>query len=492
MLQWEAVSQAVGYLFELATDPGFTSIVEQQLVYKTSYIPSALSEDTIYYWRVKTIGGCGEGPFGSEFSFRTIQSDCKTLLASGTPVEISPAGTPTISSKISFVEDFPVVSAKVSLDVEHTYLADLIITLTSPTGTVVTLVSNSCAQANDISAEFVDGAPPFICGNNPAISGTVRPLGSLNSLAGESSFGEWTLTIEDTAPSDGGQLNDFSLELCVEGTFRPDADGDGVFDDGDDLCLGTPPGTEVDASGCAVYRFDPQQFQIELATEQCVGSADGTIRITASEDLQYAATLTGPGPDQSGSFDSSFEFSSLSSGTYRLCLDATDGGIVYETLCFDLNIGSPEPLSVLATPSVDGSRLDLILEGSEQYLISLNGREEIVSASAYSLELEPGSNALKVEGIPACKGSYQATYFYAEQPKIAPNPFSDRLDVYLPWVDQRVEMEIFNAAGSLIFSRDLQISSNRAEVRLPQLPSGLYLVRLRGSAGIFTSKLFRR
>ena len=67
------------------------------------------------------------------------------------------------------------------------------------------------------------------CSGNPVISGTVRPIGDLSAFNGESTLGNWTLEVSDTAPGDGGALQTFSLEICVEGDFRPDADGDGVL-----------------------------------------------------------------------------------------------------------------------------------------------------------------------------------------------------------------------------------------------------------------------
>ena len=120
--------------------------------------------------------------------------------------------------------------------------------LTSPSGTKVTLISRNCGNLNNIVAVFDDDGIPLQCSGNPAISGSVQPLGSLASFNGESTLGEWILEIQDAAVSDGGLLDAFSLDICVEGVFRPDDDEDGVFDDGDDLCLGTPKGTLVDTS----------------------------------------------------------------------------------------------------------------------------------------------------------------------------------------------------------------------------------------------------
>ena len=417
--------------------------------------------------------------YSSPFQFRTITRDCKTLAAKGLPLAISATGTPTVTSTITFADDLPVVGVRVSLDVSHSYLSDLVITLTSPAGTEVTLISNSCSEANDIDAIFEAGAPPFICSNNPAISGVVRPLGSFNSFTGESSFGAWVLTIQDTAPADGGQLNAFSLELCVEGQYRPDDDSDGVFDDGDDLCLGTPPGVDVDATGCPVYRFDPDQFDISLESERCVGSGDGVIRIQASRSLEYLLNITGNGLNRDAAFTSSYELGGLSEGAYRVCIEGTDGTIFYEPQCYDLVIGSPLPLSVLASQSVDGSELALGLEGAEGYLVTLNGQAQTVADPQLSLKLAPGPNTVKVEAIPACKGTYEAVFYFADRLAIAPNPFSDQLQVQVPETGRLMHLELFDVAGALLLSREWVPRQNQVFVPVPQLPPGIYLVRIR-------------
>ncbi|MBC2838542.1 reprolysin-like metallopeptidase [Robiginitalea sp. SC105] len=492
-LQWQATPEATSYRLQLATDAGFTGILIDQEVYSTEYRPVNLLPDTSYFWRVRPVNGCGEGPFGAVSTFRTIATDCKTLSAQGTPVNISATGTPTITSSIIFADDRPVIGARVSLDLSHSYLADLIITLRSPAGTEVTLVSNSCAEANNILATFDADAPPFACGNNPAISGLVRPVGSLNAFNGESSFGEWVLTVEDTAPADGGALNVFNLELCVEGQFRPDADGDGVFDDGDDLCPGTPAGTVVDANGCPVYRFAPDQFEIAISGEKCVGTDDGALRITASQALDYTVTLQGNGIDQTADFNSSYEFRNLATGSYQACITGTNGTITYEPQCFDIRITSPEPLSVLVGRSADGSALNLDLDGAVSYVVSLNGVDRLVGSGSLRLDLADGTNDLKVTAIPSCKGSYQATYFNAGEMTVAPNPFVDEIGVYVPDTQEMLTAQLFNAAGRLVFRARRQPRDHEVRFALPVLPPGMYILRLEQSGSrVQLIKLFRQ
>ena len=202
-----------------------------------------------------------------------------------------------------------------NLELDHTYLEDLIITLISPSGTEVTLISNTCGDLNNINAIFDDDGDPIECTGSPAISGSVTPLGSLASLKGESILGEWTLEIEDTAAGDGGSLIGFSLDMCVEGAYRPDEDEDGVFDDGDDLCLGTPKGVEVDTNGCAIYRFASDNFEIEIESETCRTSNNGTITITPFDtSITYTAVLDGAEGTQSVDFTDSQTFDNLTAG----------------------------------------------------------------------------------------------------------------------------------------------------------------------------------
>ena len=362
----------------------------------------------------------------------------------------------------------------------------------SPSGTVVTLVSNSCGNGVDLVALFDNEAAPFVCGSDPAISGTVRPLGSLSAFAGESSQGEWILTIEDTLPADGGSLNSFELELCVEGEFRPDADGDGVFDDGDDQCLGTPAGAEVDAFGCEVIRFPSNQFEVEISTESCVGQGDGSVAITAASALNYQATLMGNGVNREESFTLDFTFENLASGNYELCINGSDGADNFEPRCYQVVISGPEPLGVVAQTLADGSGVSLALSGATGYTVRLNGKIQSLDSRTALVRFEQGVNILEVEAIPSCAGSFRQEYFYSNQAEIAPNPFADRLEVFLPWPAEDFTMEIFNAAGALVFRKELQAFENRGSTSVPILPSGLYVIRVSSQGNSATYKLFRR
>ncbi|HNB51081.1 MAG TPA: choice-of-anchor B family protein [Anaerolineales bacterium] len=69
---WQASSQAVTYVFEIATDAAFTDVVYTAEVADTSHIAAyGFTELTTYYWRVQAINPCGTGAVSEIFSFTT-------------------------------------------------------------------------------------------------------------------------------------------------------------------------------------------------------------------------------------------------------------------------------------------------------------------------------------------------------------------------------------------------------------------------------------
>lgn len=491
-LTWTDDPGYTSYDLEIATDAGFGNVIESADVVTNAYFPANLGAETTYYWRVKPGNSCGEGTFGPAFVFTTIALNCKSTVAGELPLTISSTGTPTVTSTISFLNDLPVSDVNVTLDISHSFLSDLEISLISPAGTTVVLTSNSCGDLTDINAVFDHEASSFVCGGNPGISGTVKPLGSLASFNGESALGDWTLEIKDTAPADGGVLNAFSLEICVEGELRPDDDNDGVFDDGDDLCLNTPPGTEVDTDGCPVFRFSPDTFTIAIQSESCNTNNDGKIEITADQSLDYVAHLTGNGVDLTESFTDSFTFNNLMAGGYNLCISGTDGSNIYQQLCFEAVVNQPESLNVSSEITGNGLQAVLSLSGSDFYNIELNGVLMQIETSEIILNLKDGVNSLKVFTNLPCQGSYDKQIFVSGQPIIYPNPFSDGPSVFLGREMSRVEVTIHAANGRLLRRKIHNVNGNELRLDFIGLPTGMYFVSIQGEGITGSYKVVKR
>jgi len=107
-----------------------------------------------------------------------------------------------------------ITDLNVSIDITHTYISDLTITLQSPSGTTIVLFDGSCGSADDMDALFDDSGASLAC---PPVGGTFLPLQPLSAFIGESVDGNWTLSIVDNFSGDDGILN----EWCLFPTLGP-------------------------------------------------------------------------------------------------------------------------------------------------------------------------------------------------------------------------------------------------------------------------------
>ncbi|MEL6811735.1 MAG: proprotein convertase P-domain-containing protein, partial [Bacteroidota bacterium] len=123
------------------------------------------------------------------------------------------AGTVT-NSGIDFTNSFVIEDVNVSVNIEHTWVGDLTIELIAPDNTTVLLADGVCGDCDDMVVTFDDEATDPITGATDPIVGTFQPEGSLADFNGLASNGDWTLRITDNANQDGGQLLDWTLQIC--------------------------------------------------------------------------------------------------------------------------------------------------------------------------------------------------------------------------------------------------------------------------------------
>ena len=108
----------------------------------------------------------------------------------------------TITATLDVTDTDSITDLDVTVDILHTWIGDLIVTLTSPAGTSVTLHNRSGSSADDIQIRYDD-------------EGSV-PVGSLADFDGENPAGTWTMTVEDAAAGDVGTLRSFTLHIESE------------------------------------------------------------------------------------------------------------------------------------------------------------------------------------------------------------------------------------------------------------------------------------
>ncbi|MFD0861144.1 reprolysin-like metallopeptidase [Sungkyunkwania multivorans] len=231
MFEWSADSNATEYDIEIASDAGFSSIVDSATLSTTSYSSTALATGTAYWWRVRPKNDCGDGAFASS-NFETAVIICASYDAADTPLAIPDSDPDGVTSTAFVGQPIEITDVNVTINVTHTWDADLTITITSPSGTTVELTSgNGGSGDNYTNTVFDDDATTPITAGSAPFTGSFQPEGSLAAFNGEISNGDWILSASDSALFDTGTIDSWSIEVC--GEPLPDADNDSITDDFD-------------------------------------------------------------------------------------------------------------------------------------------------------------------------------------------------------------------------------------------------------------------
>ena len=137
-----------------------------------------------------------------------------------------------------------VVGARLELEVEHPWVGDLVVELTSPSGTISLALVDRAGQVpygfpgpfgcggDDMLISLEDEATYSIeevctTTGSPVFAGVLRPQQALAGFIGVDPVGTWTLRLADMQSGDAGSFVSACLRLEVE----TDCNGDGLPDD---------------------------------------------------------------------------------------------------------------------------------------------------------------------------------------------------------------------------------------------------------------------
>ena len=227
--QWTDI--AAEYEIEIATDIGFSNIIETATVSTNSYTGGPLSTVTTYFWRVTPSNACGGGPTSQIFRFQTANIACLDFVSSDTPIVIPTAGTPTITSTIVVADAGVITDLNIlNLNIQHTWIADLTVTITHvESSTSAALFITPCNNEDNIIGDFDDDGGTLPC---PPNGGTFAPAEAFSIFNGVDIAETWVLTVADGANLDGGSLESWTLNIC--GTVPSNATCDDMVMNGDE------------------------------------------------------------------------------------------------------------------------------------------------------------------------------------------------------------------------------------------------------------------
>ncbi len=302
-----------------------------------------------------------------------------------------------------------------------------------------------------------------------------------------------SIATEPTQDSDGDGIVDvLDNAPLVSNPDQVDLDGDGIGDVSDDFdhdgvfnpydnCAETPLGELVDVTGCEIFYLPPDNFSLSKS-ERCIDTNSITVGVLVTDEV-YDVHVTGSGTDIRDSFTgSSWTLDSLSAGTYNVCFTAAGVSSSEFERCFEVTITEPDPLSVYATMSSDLNMVQLNLAGGQVYNVTHNGKTTQTKDANYSVTLSKGYNKIRVDTGIECQGVFEHEYFVSNEVRIAPNPFSDQLMIYVSGEDRSVNVEVFTSQGTLVHSerRDLDPFNRSISLITSGYQQGSYIIKVTG------------
>jgi subtilisin-like proprotein convertase family protein len=137
------------------------------------------------------------------------------------PVDVTADGA---ISSVRFNIDGTECSAAVgstTVGVDHTWVGDLVFTLTSPSGRSVAVIDQAGGAlngGNNFCQTVLDDAGTTsiqsVTSAQAPYTGTYAPANPLAAFAGENGLGTWTLNVVDTFDADSGSVRAFSLDVA--------------------------------------------------------------------------------------------------------------------------------------------------------------------------------------------------------------------------------------------------------------------------------------
>jgi subtilisin-like proprotein convertase family protein len=214
-----------------------------------------------------------------------------------TPIAIPDNDPAGIVSTINVPQSILIDEVNVDVNITHTFIGDLVVTLTSPAGTVAVLHDRSGGGSDNINRTF--SVP--------------------TAFLGEDAAGDWTLAVQDLAGIDVGTLDSWTLHIVG-------VPGDATFG------LGASPASQSVSQGAsASYAVDVSSF----------GGFAGDVGLSLTSEPALAASVTFSPETVAAPGSSTLTIATscdTAPGTYALTITGTDGAGTTKTANVSLTV----------------------------------------------------------------------------------------------------------------------------------------------------------
>ena len=231
----------------------------------------------------------------NSFQREVLNSACYTRI-NDTENTIGPdIGVTT--SIINMDQNAVITDVNLTLNIAHTWDADLEVKLIAPDGVTEIILFEDIGSDEDNFTNTVldDDASTVISDGEAPFTGSFSPIGSLSDLNGLLSGGDWTLYINDDADGDGGTLLDWSIQICTEASLSvSDNKLDGEF---------------------KIFNKGDNQYEVSLANTSSFNDLDLNVYNMVGQTLLWKTIK-----NTSGFYSYKIDMSRASSGVYLVRL----------------------------------------------------------------------------------------------------------------------------------------------------------------------------
>lgn len=162
------------------------------------------------------------------------------------PVNLPIDDLATTMSTITVAGSGILSDVNVSLDITHTWIGDLDISL-EHNGVTVAILSDPCGNFDDLLITLDDSGGPLDC-NDTTSGAAVIPDNPLSAFNGLDKQGNWNLSVFDDTGGDTGTLNSWKLIVQSDGDLNPCQGGTGACCVDESTCMDNQSIEDCDAA----------------------------------------------------------------------------------------------------------------------------------------------------------------------------------------------------------------------------------------------------
>ncbi len=228
---------------------------------------------------------------------------------------------------------------------------------------------------------------------------------------------------------------------------------------------------------CAIEALPANNFQLRATGETCGDKNNGSIRITAGQELEYTATIN----NNSHEFSKTLEVRDLSPGSYRVCISIEDVSACQQ--CFELQIDEAPVLAGKTTVNKTAglhARVGVeIASGTAPYTVKVNDKTVgQYGSGSFSVTVDPWDKVEVLSSV-ACEGKLAVALEGSGTTRVSENPVGSQVEFMVPGVvKDRMAVDIYDVSGARVSSGTYPVNNRKVVVGMGLLPSGVYFVQL--------------